>query len=145
MFDEEKEDFNVISNYFNWCKRFTKFSVDGSAYGIKIDVEKLENDDVRIDEDLEDEGENEDGEKHLEEGVVPAQPQSFAMAHVLDGDLLEAWVETCVARLHERRETPRRHALRHGIRPADLDRGQIRRQTRSGGQERDREQRGSHS
>ena len=68
MFDEEKEDFNVIPNYFNWCKRFTKFSVDGSAYGIKIDVEKLENDDVRIDEDLEDEGENEDGEKHLEEG-----------------------------------------------------------------------------
>lgn len=48
LFDEEKEDYIMIANYFNWCKRFTKFSVEGSAYGIKIGIENVEGVSIHI-------------------------------------------------------------------------------------------------
>lgn len=31
----------VVNDFFSWCKSFLKFSVDGSAQGLRIDVDKL--------------------------------------------------------------------------------------------------------
>ena len=69
LYDEEKVDYNIVANYFNWCKRFTKFSVEGSAYGIKIGCEQKDHD-LGLEEVPEkDEGElNEENQDHKEEG-----------------------------------------------------------------------------
>jgi hypothetical protein len=38
---KDEEGFFVFNDFFTWCKSFLKFSVDGSAQGLKIDVDKL--------------------------------------------------------------------------------------------------------
>lgn len=43
IYEEEKEDFILVKDFFSWCKKFLKFSVDGSAYGIKIDSRDISN------------------------------------------------------------------------------------------------------
>ena len=43
IYSEDIDDFVLVSNFFNWCKKFTKFSVDGSAFGLKIEKAELQN------------------------------------------------------------------------------------------------------
>jgi hypothetical protein len=38
---KDDEGIVVYNDFFSWCKSFLKFSVDGSAQGLKIDVDKL--------------------------------------------------------------------------------------------------------
>jgi hypothetical protein len=38
---DEDEGMVVLTDFFTWCKSFLKFSVDGAAQGLKIDVDKL--------------------------------------------------------------------------------------------------------
>ena len=42
VYDEGQEPYIVLKEFFSWCKKFLKFSVDGSAFGLKIDRRELQ-------------------------------------------------------------------------------------------------------
>lgn len=42
IYEDKVEDYVLVKDFFSWCKKFLRFSVDGSAYGIKIDAREIE-------------------------------------------------------------------------------------------------------